>query len=57
VGIAVNIFKVIGQRSRLQRDQMHFCGGGMRLDGVASRRLILVYFEDWLHLWQKTSSV
>ena len=32
VGITVNIFKVRGQSSGLQRDQMHFCCGAIHLD-------------------------
>jgi len=37
VGIAEKVFKVRGQRSRLQRDQIHWCGGGLHFDGIASR--------------------
>ena len=37
VDITEKVFKVRDQRSRLQPDQMHFFGGGIHFDGVASR--------------------
>ena len=51
MGIAENVFKVRGQRSRSQRDQKHFCGGGMHIDVVASRLTCCLYTCDrtnWL---------
>jgi len=35
VGIVEKVFMVRGQRSRSQRDQLHFPGGGIHFDDVS----------------------
>jgi len=48
VGIAEKVFKVTGQRSRSQQDQIHFCRlAAVAIISTAYRRGSLVQFYDY----------